>query len=121
MRPKYCTKKCKNQKFALTASETLEPFSISARVFVKGFYIFVRKFWQFGLFWPKILSFLCNFANFCMILSFFCTYFVCSVFRLKVVSVLFCKFLPSLMQSYNCVLLFSMAAWRTGFPRVYYR
>ena len=50
--------------------------------------------------------FVCNFWHFCTLLSFFSTYFVCWLFRLEVLPVLFCKLFPSLSWYTNYFILY---------------
>ena len=61
-------------------------------IFCTAVYFFSRGFF-------KSVCLFC--ANFCTILSIFCTYFVCKFVRLIILPVLFCKLFPSLPRNHE--------------------
>ena len=60
-----------------------------------NFFLLLHAFRKKGL--GFFVPFFGPFVHFCMILIIFCSYFVYSFFRLKVLPVLFCKLFPSLL------------------------
>ena len=68
-------------------------------------FTFLQNFMVFHAFFALIVNFFAFTACFCILLRIFCTHFLCKMFRLKVVSVLFCFLFSSLHTAWFVNLL----------------